>query len=79
MDWQMAEAKNRFSEVMNRAISDGPQWVRRRKDAVVVLSEDEYQRLAGNRPDFKQYLMQGEDFDGLNLARDQSLGRDVAL
>jgi prevent-host-death family protein len=79
MDWQMAEAKNRFSEVMNRAISDGPQWVRRRKDAVVVLSEEEYERLAGHRPDFKQYLLQGEDFDGLDLARDQSLGRDVAL
>ena len=25
MEWQLAEAKNRFSEVVNRALSEGPQ------------------------------------------------------
>lgn len=79
MEWQMAEAKSRFSELMNRAISDGPQRVRRRKDAVVMLSEAEYERLTGKRPDFKAYLTQGESFDGLDLSRDQSGGREVML
>jgi len=79
MEWQMAEAKNRFSEVMNLAASKGPQRVRRRNDAVVILAEAEYERLVGKRPDFKEYLMNGPNFDGLDLTRDQSPGRDVSL
>lgn len=79
MDWQMADAKNRFSEVMNRAFREGPQRVRRRKEAVIVLAEGEYERLAGTRPDFKRYLIQGESLAGVELPRDQSLGRDVLL
>jgi antitoxin Phd len=79
MDWQMAEAKNRFSEVMNRALSEGPQRVRRRKDAVIMLAEAEYERLTGRRPDFKEYLMNGPSFDGLDLTRDPSPMRDVEL
>jgi prevent-host-death family protein len=79
MEWQMADAKNRFSEVMNKALQEGPQRIRRRKDAVVVVAEAEYERLAGTRLDFKEYLIQGESFDGVNLTRDPSPGRDVSL
>ena len=64
---------------MNRALREGPQRVKRRKDAVIVLAEDEYERLAGTRPDFKEYLMQRAGVDELDLSRDQSLGRDVSL
>jgi antitoxin Phd len=79
MEWQMADAKNRFSELMRRALSEGPQRVRRRKEAVVMVAEEEYERLAGARPDFKDYLMQGESFDGLDLVRDDTPARDVSL
>ena len=75
----MADAKNRFSELMRRALSEGPQRVRRRKEAVVMVAEEEYERLAGARPDFKDYLMQGESFDGLDLERDDTPTRDVSL
>jgi len=79
MEWQMADAKNRFSELMNRALSDGPQRVTRRKETVVMLSEEEYERLTGKRPDFKQYLMGGKGLEDLDLTRDQTTGRDVSL
>jgi prevent-host-death family protein len=79
MDWLMADAKNRFSEVINRAISEGPQRVRRRNDAVIMVSEAEFLRLAGERPDFKRYLLEGESLEGLDLARDPSMPRDVEL
>jgi len=65
MEWQMTDAKNRFSGVMNRALYEGPQRVRCRKEAVIVMAEAEYERLAGVRPGFKEYLMQGEDLDGV--------------
>ena len=79
MEWQMAEAKNRFSELVSRALHDGPQRVRRRKEAVIVVAEDEYQRLAGTRPDFKEYLTRPAGLDELDLTRDPSPMRDAVL
>lgn len=78
MEWQMAEAKNRFSELMNRVLREGPQRVRRRKDAVVVLPEAEYDRLIGKRLGFKDFLRQPAGLDALDLSRDRSPIRDVA-
>ena len=44
--WQTADAKQRFSELMEAASDKGPQVVMRHKEAVaVVLSPDEYRRL----------------------------------
>jgi len=79
VEWNLADAKNRFSEVVNLALTEGPQRVRRRKDTVVVVAAQEFERLTGQRPAFKEYLTQGESFEGLDLARDQSASRDVAL
>ena len=79
MEWNLADAKNRFSEVVNLALTEGPQLVRRRKDTVIVVAAEEYERLIGQRPAFKDYLTQGESFEGLDLTRDQSPSRDVAL
>jgi prevent-host-death family protein len=79
MIWQLADAKNRFSEVVTKALTEGPQRVRRRGDTVVIVSEDEYERLLGKKPSFKEYLRSGPSFEGLDLERDQSLPRDVEL
>ncbi len=79
MEWNLADAKNRFSEVVNLALTEGPQRVRRRKDAVVVVSAAEFERLMGKRPGFKDYLCKGESFEGLDLARDPSPSREVDL
>ncbi len=79
MDWNLADAKNKFSEVVRRALAEGPQRVLRRKDAVVVLSEKDYQRLAGTRVSFKDFLLNAPDMDGLDLERDTSPMRDVSL
>ena len=45
-DWNLQDAKNRFSAVVREALAGYPQHVTRRgKRAVVVLAEDEYDRL----------------------------------
>jgi prevent-host-death family protein len=78
--WQLAEAKNKFSEVFTRAMRDGPQRVTRRGETVVVLSEAEYERLAGARPQkmsLGEYLLQGPSFEGVDLGRDRSPPREV--
>jgi prevent-host-death family protein len=80
MVWQLADAKNRFSEVVNRALSEGPQRVTRRNDEVVVLSVRDYEKLKGVRPSFKKYLLRpGSGLHELNLKRDRSPMRDIAL
>ena len=92
MAWPLATAKNRFSEVVNRALSDGPQYVTRHgKDCVVILSREAFDRLeAGNGSsttghravreyaDFKDWLFGSPvDLSKLDLTRDDSSMRDV--
>lgn len=77
MIWQLAEAKNKLSEVVSRALSEGPQRIRRRGQVVVVLSEDEFNRLSGARESFTDYLLRGPSLEGLDLSRNQSPMREV--
>ena len=80
MEWQLADAKNRFSEVVNRALGEGPQLVRRRNDTVVIVAWQEYEKLTGKRPGFKEFLTaKGPSLEGVDLARDRSPMRDAKL
>jgi len=80
MTWKLADAKNRFSELVRKALTEGPQRVSRRGDAVVVLSEADYQRLTGQRPGFRDYLLDhGPSFEGVDVSRDRSPAREVSL
>ena len=48
--WQLQDAKARFSEVVRRARSEGPQYVTvHGREEVVVISTEEYRRLTGRR------------------------------
>jgi prevent-host-death family protein len=80
MSWRLADAKNRFSEVVNRALAGDPQVVLRRRDAVVVVARREYEKLTGKRMSFKQFLLgKGPSLRGLDLKRDRSPMRKVKL
>lgn len=55
--WQLQDAKNRFSEVVEKAVTEGPQHVTRRgKDTAVVLSSREYARLRRGRQSLVEFL-----------------------
>ena len=78
MRWQLQEAKQRFSELIRQARSKGPQVVTRHgKDVAVVVSIDEYRRLAGDKPDFKQFLLAAPDLDALEIDRTRERARIV--
>jgi prevent-host-death family protein len=79
MTWNLADAKNRLSEVVNLALSQGPQTITRREDTVVVIAAAEYEELLGKRQSFKDFLMSGPYFEGLDLKRDKNPMRDVEL
>lgn len=65
--WQVQEAKNRFSEVIERALRDGPQVVTRHGRPVVqVVAVDAGGRAAGGPDDgFTQYLLDAPKVDAL--------------
>jgi len=50
MEWLLAEAKNKLSEVVSLALTSGPQRIKRRGQAVILLSEDDYLKLIGEKP-----------------------------
>ncbi len=79
MTWNLADAKNRLSEVLNLALTEGPQTITRRNDTVVVLSAEKYAELTGQRQSFKDFLLSGPSLEGLDLERDKSPMRDVEL
>jgi prevent-host-death family protein len=72
MEWQLAEAKNKFSELVNRTLTEGPQRVRRRGDVVVVVSGAEWERVTGKQPDFIEFLLSAPDMSDLDLTRDKT-------
>jgi prevent-host-death family protein len=77
MSWQLAEAKNKLSEVVTQALTNGPQRIHRRGQVVVVVAEAEYEQLTGAKPDFKTFLLSGPDLTGVDLTRDTSPLREV--
>jgi antitoxin Phd len=79
MSWKLAEAKNKLSEVVRRALQEGPQRIERRHDAVVVLAAEEFERLTGKRQTLKEYLLAAPNLGELNLERDPSPMRDLEL
>lgn len=45
--WQLQDAKARFSELVERAITEGPQMVTRHgRETAVLLSVEDYRRLS---------------------------------
>jgi prevent-host-death family protein len=64
MTWQLQDAKQQFSRVVDRARTEGPQLVTRNgKDVAVVLDIDEYRRLTSHGGDFKRFLESAPDVD----------------
>ena len=78
--WQVQEAKQRFSELVRSAQSDGPQFVTKHGDEVaVVLDIREYRRLQGGARDFKEFLRTGPDLEALDIRRSRDMARPVDL
>jgi len=79
--WQLQEAKNKFSNLVERAQKEGPQVVTKHgKEAVVVLSADDFRKLTRPKTNLRQFL-QKSPLAGieLDISRDKSAPRDVSL
>jgi antitoxin Phd len=77
-EWQLQEAKNKLSEVVEEALRQGPQIITKRgKQTAVVLSYADYCKMLLNQKKlsdfFRESPLVGIDLD---LSRDQSPARD---
>jgi prevent-host-death family protein len=80
-EWQLQEAKNRLSQVVDSALHDGPQTITLRgKPTAVVVSFEEYRKLTlpqvGLSTFFEQSPLYGIELD---VTRSAELPREVDL
>jgi prevent-host-death family protein len=55
--WQLQEAKNKLSQVVDEAVAHGPQIITRHgQETAVVLSMNEYERLVKGRKSLREAL-----------------------
>ena len=84
-NWKLEDAKNRFSEVVRLALADQPQRVTRNgRDAVVVISAAEYDRLAAPPQNLFEFLRASplakaiaEDGVEFEIERSTDIPRDI--
>ena len=79
--WTVAEAKAKFSEIIERAISEGPQTITRKgRTAAVVVGAEEWQRKtkrAGNLAEF--FAGSPLRGSGLKVHRRKAQSRKISL
>ena len=77
--WQLQDAKNKLSEVIERAIKNGPQEITRRgKKAAVVLSFQEYGRLIAGTETLAEFFRQSP-LSEIKFDRAKDTPREVDL
>ena len=80
-EWQLQEAKNRLSQVVEQALHNGPQTITLRgKPSAVVVSFEEYRKLTMPRTGLSQFFRQSPLCEvELDLTRSADLSREVEL
>ncbi|HKP53560.1 MAG TPA: type II toxin-antitoxin system Phd/YefM family antitoxin [Chloroflexia bacterium] len=76
--WQLQEAKNKLSEVIEDALKQGPQVITRRGvETAVVLSIADYRKMLLGRKKLSQFFRESPLVDSdIDLTRDTSPQRD---
>ena len=80
--WQIQEAKAHLSELVRETELTGPQSITwHGREVAVVLSRADYERLTGADLSLVDFIRRSPlfDADDIDLSRDTSLTRDVAL
>ena len=80
--WPVQDAKARFSEFLERCLTDGPQMVTKRgAEAAVLVPADEWRRLrAAAQPSLKELLLSSQArTETLAPARGQARRRSPPL
>ncbi len=79
--WQLQEAKNRFSNLVNQAQKIGPQIVTKYGQvAVVVLSAEEYNKLTRPKKNIVQFFQESPlAQEDISFERSKEKPREIIL
>jgi len=79
--WTVAEAKAKFSEVIERAMADGPQTITRNgRTAAVIVGADEWQRKTKRVGNLAEFFAQSPLREsGLKMRRIKDRPRKINL
>lgn len=80
-EWQLQEAKNRLSQLVDCALREGPQTITLRgKPAAVVVSFAEYRKLTQSRTSLSEFFRRSP-LHGIELdfSRSDDFSREVDL
>ena len=78
--WQLQDAKNRLSEVVRESRREPQLITLRGKEEAVVLSFDEYQKLARPKKSWTEMLVTApREMRDLDLSRSSDIGRNLDL
>ena len=77
--WQLQDAKSKFSQLVESAMHNKPQFVTRHgHNAVVVLSFEEYKKIIKPKNDLVTFLRNSPLVDiDLDTARNKDLPREI--
>lgn len=68
--WQLQDAKNKLSNIVDIAMQGSPQCITRRgKEVVIVIGINDYKKLKKKKLGFSEFLMSGTKSDELELTR----------
>ena len=81
MSWKLQDAKNRLSEVVSKADSEGPQVITvRGKETAVVISVKTYRALSRQKTSLLKFFQSSPLFgEDISFERDKSVGREIDL
>ena len=79
--WSVADAKAHLSEVLDHAISEGPQAITRRgREVAIVVSAEEWHKKTSRSGSLAEFLAGSPLRDsGIAAARVEAEARDAAL
>lgn len=70
--WQLQEAKARFSELVRRAVSEGPQEITvHGEQTAILLSAADYERLSATKPTLLELLRSAQLDEPLMVERNR--------
>ena len=79
MNWQIQQAKARFSELVDRTLKEGPQTVTRHgKPVAVLVPAEQYRRLSGKGKSLKA-MLSAAPLRGFEIRRSREIARIIKL
>jgi len=79
--WQFQDAKSKFSQLVENAMLNKPQFVTKHgNNAVVIISFEDYEKMTKPKNDLVSFLRDSPLMDlELDISRSKDLPRDIEL